>query len=263
MWFPGAMTTASTTSGVVRGTTADGCSTFLGVPFAAPPVGPLRWAPPAPVAPWDGVLDATRYGPAAWQATGGPLDGLVPGMGSADQADDCLNLNVWTPAVDDGARPVLVWIHGGAYSLGAGSLPVYDGTRLAVNTDTVVVTINYRLGALGFMVLDDPSTTPNVGLLDQVAALEWVRENIAAFGGDPGRVTVFGESAGAGCILSLLAMPAATGRFHRAIAQSGATDLLLDRPGAREVLEAWAPRPGGGPSTPMTSRPCGRSAPTP
>jgi len=213
---------------------------FLGVPYASPPVGPLRWAPPEPVEPWAGERDATRYGPAAWQATGGPLDGLVPGMGSADQGDDCLTLNVWTPSVDDARRPVMVWIHGGGYSLGAGSLPVYDGTRLATATDTVVVTVNYRLGALGFLLVDHPSATPNVGLLDQVAALEWVRGNIAAFGGDPDRVTVFGESAGAGCILSLLSMPRATGLFRRAIAQSGATDLLLDRDRALEVTRVFA-----------------------
>ena len=196
MWLPGAMTTVSTTRGVIRGTTGESCTTFLGVPYAAPPVGDLRWAPPAPVPAWEGVLDATHPGPAAWQPTGGPMDGLVPGMGSSDQGDDCLSLNVWTPAADGERRPVMVWIHGGAYSLGAGSLGVYDGTRLAAATDTVVVTINYRLGALGFMVLDDPSAAPNVGLLDQVAALEWVRDDIAAFGGDPDRVTIFGESAG-------------------------------------------------------------------
>jgi para-nitrobenzyl esterase len=234
------MTTALTTRGVIRGTTGAGCTAFLGVPYAAAPVGDLRWAPPAPAAPWEGVLDATGYGPAAWQPTGGPLDGLVPGMGSSDQGDDCLSLNVWTPAADDQRRPVMVWIHGGAYSLGAGSLGVYDGTRLAAATDTVVVTINYRLGALGFMVLDDPSAAPNVGLLDQVAALEWVRDNIAVLGGDPERVTIFGESAGAGCVLSLLAMPLASGLFHRAIAQSGATDLLLDPAKAREVTEVFA-----------------------
>ncbi len=229
------MTTAQTTRGVVRGTSGAGCTAFLGMPYAIPPTGELRWAPPVAVDPWEGERDATRPGPAAWQPTGGPLDGLVPGMGSADQADDCLSLNVWTPAADDARRPVLVWVHGGAFQLGAGSLGVYDGTRLATATDTVVVTFNYRLGAFGFLVLDDPSTTPNVGLLDQVAALEWVRDNVAAFGGDPDRVTVFGESAGGGSVLSLLSMPAASGLFHRAIVQSGATDLLLDRDRALEV----------------------------
>ena len=214
------MTTVSTTGGVVRGNTGAGCSTFLGVPFAAPPTGSLRWAPPTPAVPWEGERDATAYGPAAWQATGGPLDGLVPGMGSDDQGDDCLNLNVWTPAPDDAGRPVMVWIHGGAYALGAGSLGVYDGTRLATATDTVVVTVNYRLGALGFMVLDDPSTTPNVGLLDLVAGLEWVRDNIAGFGGDPDRVTIFGESAGAAACCRCWACPpprvCSSGRSPRA-----------------------------------------------
>jgi para-nitrobenzyl esterase len=226
--------------GVVRGTTGAGCSAFLGVPYAAPPVGERRWAPPAPVPGWEGARDATRPGPAAWQPTGGPLDGLVPGMGSSDQGDDCLTLNVWTPAPDDARRPVLVWVHGGAFQLGAGSLGVYDGTRLAIATDSVVVTFNYRLGALGFLVIDDPSTAPNVGLLDQVAALEWVRDNIAGFGGDPDRVMVFGESAGAGGVLSLLSMPAASGLLHRAIVQSGATDLLLDRERAAEVTACFA-----------------------
>jgi para-nitrobenzyl esterase len=234
------MTTALTTRGVIRGVTGAGCSAFLGVPYAAPPVGERRWAPPATAPVWEGILDATRPGPAAWQPTGGPLDGLVPGMGSDDQGDDCLTLNVWTPASDDARRPVLVWVHGGAFQLGAGSLGVYDGTRLATATDSVVVTFNYRLGALGFMVVDDPSASPNVGLLDQVAALQWVHDNIAELGGDPDRVTVFGESAGGGSVLSLLSMPSATGLFQRAIVQSGATDLLLDRERATMVTECFA-----------------------
>ena len=231
--------TVTTLHGPVRGTrTTDGAG-FLAVPFAAPPAGPLRWAPPAPPTPWTEVRDATAPGVACWQPVGGPLDGLVPGMGSSVQGDDCLHLNVWTPSVD-GSRPVLVWIHGGAFSLGANSLGVYDGSRLASSNDVVVVAINYRLGALGFLVLDDPTCTPNVGLLDQVAALEWVRDNIASFGGDPSRVTVFGESAGGGSVLSLLSMPAANGLFARAIVQSGATDLLLDRASASEVAETFA-----------------------
>ena len=238
------MVTAVTTSGVVRGFERDRCATFLGIPHSAPPSGERRFAPPVPPEPWRGERDASRHGPAAWQSTGGPLDGLVPGMGSADQGDDCLSVDVWTPAVDDARRPVLVWIHGGAYSMGANSLPVYDGARLARATGSVVVGINYRLGALGFLLLDDPSTTPNAGLLDQVAGLRWVRDNIAAFGGDPGRVTVFGESAGAGSVLCLLAMPSARGLFHRAIAMSGATDLTLDRPRAAEVAACLARHAG-------------------
>ncbi|CAB4936372.1 unannotated protein [freshwater metagenome] len=239
MCLPFAMTTVSIANGILQGRSTPGSTAFLGIPFAEPPVGPLRWAPPSPALAWTGTRDATTFGPAPWQPSGGPLDGLVPGMGSDEQSDDCLNLNVWTPSVDD-SRPVLVWIHGGAFSLGAGSLSVYDGSRLAAATNTVVVTINYRLGALGFLVIDDPSCTPNVGLLDQVAALEWVRDNISAFGGDPDNVTIFGESAGGGSVLSLLSMPSAVGLFQRAIIQSGATDLLLDRDKAQLVAEAVA-----------------------
>ena len=239
MWLPVAMTIVSIASGDLKGRTTPGCTAFLGVPYAQPPVGALQWAPPAPALPWEGVRDATVYGPAPWQPSGGPLDGLVPGMGSADQSDDSLNLNVWTPSTE-GCRPVLVWIHGGAFSLGAGSLSVYDGSRLAAATNTVVVTINYRLGAAGFLLIEDPSCTPNVGLLDQVASLEWVRDNIETFGGDPDNVTIWGESAGGGSVLSLLSMPAAVGLFQRAIIQSGATDLLLDRERALLVTEAVA-----------------------
>jgi len=239
MWLPFAMTTVSLAAGSLQGRSTAGSLAFLGIPFAEAPVGPLRWAPPSPVSPWPGTRDATAFGPAPWQPSGGPLDGLVPGMGSNYQSDDCLNLNVWTPSVED-SRPVLVWIHGGAFSLGAGSLSVYNGSRMAAATNTVVVTINYRLGALGFLVIDDPSCTPNVGLLDQVAALEWVRDNISAFGGDPDNVTIFGESAGGGSVLSLLAMPSAVGLFQRAIVQSGATDLLLHREKAQLVTEAFA-----------------------
>ena len=235
---PGPIVT--TTLGPVRGSAGPAHSTFLGIPYAAAPVGELRWAAPQPPAPWDEPRDATSFGPAAWQPTGGPLDGLVPGMGSEDQGDDCLSLNIWTPATDDARRPVMVWIHGGAFSLGAGSLSAYDGTSLCTLTDTVVVTINYRVGALGFLVLDDDSATANAGILDQIAALQWVRENIAAFGGDPDNVTIFGESAGGGSVLSLLSAPGAQGRFHRAIVQSGATDLMLDRDRTRLVLEAFA-----------------------
>lgn len=233
------MTTIATSRGPVRGLAAPDCTSFRAIPFAAPPVGPLRWAPPVPPEPWTAVRDATTPGPASWQPVGGPLDGLVPDMGSDVQGDDCLHLDVWTPSTE-GSRPVLVWIHGGAFSLGANSLSVYDGSRLAASGDVVVVGINYRLGALGFLVLDDPSCTANVGLLDQVAALEWVRDEIAAFGGDPSRVTIFGESAGGGSVLSLLSMPSAKGLFAGAIVQSGATDLLLDRAGASEVAATFA-----------------------
>ena len=239
------MTTVETTSGAVRGIPGNGHHAFLGIPFAAAPTGELRWAPPQPASAWTGVRDATAFGPAAWQPTGGPLDGLVPGMGSEDQGEDCLSLNIWTPAPDSACRPVMVWIHGGAFSLGAGSLAAYDGTTLCTRTDTVVVTINYRVGALGFLVLDDETAAANVGILDQIESLKWVHDNIAAFGGDPDNVTIFGESAGGGSVLSVLSAPSAKGLFHRAIVQSGATELMLDRdpwvtqvPSAAELLEA-------------------------
>ena len=239
MTAPAAPITVTTPGGEVRGTVDGDGARFLGIPYAAPPIGSLRWAPPAPVAPWSGVRDATTHSPAAWQPVGGPLDGLVPGMGSAHQGDDHLSVNVWTPSVE-GSAPVLVWIHGGAFSIGSSSLPVYDGRRLATATGSVVVSLNYRLGAFGFLLIDDPDATANVGLLDQVAALEWVRGSIAAFGGDPTRVTVFGESAGGGSVLSLLSMPRAVGLFRSAIVQSGATDLLLDRDRALAVTDAVA-----------------------
>lgn len=229
-----------TGSGLLRGIEGSDHESFLGIPYAAPPVGRLRWAAPQPPQHWEGTRDATCFGPAAWQPTGGPLDGLVPGMGSDDQGDDCLSLNIWTPSCDDLRRPVMVWIHGGAFALGAGSLSAYDGSALCTRTDTVVVTINYRVGALGFLLLDDDSAVANAGILDQIAALRWVRDNILAFGGDPDCVTVFGESAGGGGVLSLLSAPGAQGLFHRAIVQSGATDLMLDRRRARLVLEAFA-----------------------
>ncbi|HEX7096951.1 MAG TPA: carboxylesterase family protein [Acidimicrobiales bacterium] len=247
-------TTATTTAGPVRGAfderarhpdhAPDGVVVFRAIPYAAPPVGPLRWHPPHPPSPWHDPRDATRVGPAAPQPLGGPLEGLVPGMAVGDTDEDCLTLDVWTPAVDGAARPVLVWLHGGAFTIGAGSLESYDGARLAANEDVVVVSVNYRLGALGFLLIDHPDATANCGLLDQIAALEWVRDNIAAFGGDPGRVAVFGESAGAGSVMSLLSTTRSAELFHAAIVQSGATDLVLDRERALEVSRVVAQHAG-------------------
>lgn len=207
---------ARTTAGRVRGRRESGLAVFRGIPFAQPPVGEARFAPPRPARRWDGVREAFSFGPPP------PQDVGIPGrVGSVDTTggDEWLTVNVWTPDPDPSARrPVLVWIYGGAYKLGFSGSPGYDARRIASDGDLVVVTFNYRLGIEGFARID--GTPANRGLLDQVAALEWVRENIAAFGGDPGQVTIAGESAGAGSAAALLVMPSAAGLFQRAIAQS-------------------------------------------
>ncbi|NPV59436.1 MAG: carboxylesterase family protein [Actinobacteria bacterium] len=210
-------------SGPISGAFEDGVWSYLGIPYAAPPVGELRWKEPQPVEPWKEVRACTEYGPACPQ----PSDDWTGMMDVGSTSEDCLYLNVWTPAESPGqGLPVMVWIHGGAFKSGAGSLPIYEGSNLA-RKGVVVVTINYRLGALGLMAhpllsAESPhGVSGNYGLLDQVAALRWVRENIDAFGGDPGNVTVFGESAGGMSILDLMVSPLAEGLFHRAIVESG------------------------------------------
>jgi para-nitrobenzyl esterase len=239
-------TLVETASGPVIGCSGDRVLAFLGIPYAAPPSGASRWQPPQPPEPWRQPRQCDRFGHAAWQATGGPFEGIVPGNRVTNMGNDCLNLNVWTPSVD-GSRPVMVWLHGGAFQIGSSSLNAYNGERLARRGDVVVVTLNYRLGAFGFLMIDHPDAAPNCGLLDQVAALEWVRDNIAAFGGDPSRVTIFGESAGAGSVLSLMSMPSAEGLFHRAIVQSGATDLVQTRETALSITDAFADAAGVAP----------------
>ncbi|MFC6082164.1 carboxylesterase/lipase family protein [Sphaerisporangium aureirubrum] len=200
-----------TVAGVVRGGREAGLAVFRGIPFAEPPVGALRFAEPQPVRGWDGVRPAVAYGPQP------PQSGLLGGSQEVS-GDDWLTLNVWTPGPDPAAGlPVMVWICGGGYGLGNSSLPEYDGGRLA-GSGVVVVTLNYRLGIEGFAQIG--GAPANRGLLDQVAALRWVRDNIGVFGGDPDRVTVFGESAGGGSVAALLAMPRAAGLFCRAVAQS-------------------------------------------
>jgi para-nitrobenzyl esterase len=233
-----------TSRGPVRGDAGDRVFVFRGIPYAADPSGAGRFRPPQPPVSWTDTRDATTFGPAAPQPTQGALDGLVPGLAVDHVDEDCLSVNVWTPSLS-GRRPVLVWLHGGAFTIGASSSPTYDGASLARRGDVVVVSCNYRLGVLGFGALDDDhGTNANCGLLDQVAALQWVCENAEAFGGDPSRVTVFGESAGGGSVLSLLAMPAARGLFQRAIVQSGMTTTVHTLDAARDATARVAHHAG-------------------
>ncbi|WP_285632107.1 carboxylesterase family protein [Lentzea sp. NBRC 102530] len=204
------MVEARVTGGTVRGTVEAGTAVFRGIPFAAPPLGENRFAAPRPVVPWDGVREAVSFGPPPPQAAVFGMDGI------GASGDEWLTVNVWSPDLS-GGLPVMVWIQGGGYTVGMSGLPEYDGTRLAAD-GVVVVTFNYRVGVEGFLQVD--GAPANRGLLDQVAALEWVNANIRAFGGDPDRVTVFGQSAGGGSVAALLAMPRAAGLFGRAIASS-------------------------------------------
>jgi len=207
----------TTGQGQLRGAEKNGVLSFKGIPYAAAPFGANRFAAPQPAPEWEGVRDALEYGPTCPK---GPYpDFIAPLLVEPEiPGEDCLNLNVWTPALDGDPRPVLVWIHGGGFTNGSGAVSTYDGTRFA-RDGIVFVSINYRLGADGFLLLEDAPA--NRGLLDQIAALRWVRENIAAFGGDPQAVTIAGESAGAMSVTTLLSMPVAEGLFQRAIAQSG------------------------------------------
>lgn len=213
-----------TTSGPITGLADGGLRIYKGIPYARPPVGPLRWREPLPPEPWQQPRAMAEFGPSCPQHDS-PLD---RDPDTLNQSEDCLYLNLWTAAQDDSARlPVMVWIHGGGLVQGSAAKPFYDGASLA-RRGVIVVTINYRLGPFGFLThpalqQESPSgAAGNWGLLDQVAALKWVRDNVAAFGGDPGNVTIFGESAGALSVHALMASPLARGLFHRAIAQSGA-----------------------------------------
>jgi len=212
------------TGGMIEGAVEDGVRVYKGIPYAAPPVGDLRWKPPQPVEPWDGVRNATEFGPVCPQTEYPRLS--LYWSEPEPQSEDCLYLNIWSAAAEGERRPVMVWIHGGGLTRGSSSVDYYNGANLA-KKGAVVVTINYRLGPFGFLAhpaLSEESphgVSGNYGFMDQIAALEWVRDNIAKFGGDPDRVTIFGESAGSWSVNMLMATPHAKGLFHRAIGQSG------------------------------------------
>jgi para-nitrobenzyl esterase len=250
-WAAGAKTASSsgpvveTTAGKIRGQVQGKVSAFRGVRYGASTEGAARFMPPSKPQPWTGVRDALELGPASPQIP----SNLVPESMAqqpkedANGTEDCLHLNVWTPGVR-GKRPVMVWYHGGGYSAGSANWRMYDGANLAAKRDVVAVTVNHRLNVFGYLYLADLggekyARSSNIGMLDIVASLEWVRDNIADFGGDPGNVTVFGQSGGAGKVSTLMGMPQAKGLFHRAIAMSGAAVKGTGREPATEGVKAF------------------------
>ena len=237
-----------TASGKVRGRVHGGIHAFKGIPYGASTAGANRFQPPRPAAPWAGVRDALALGGRAPQWISAPTrrPGMATLLGPVDtspETEDCRSLHVWTPGLDRAKRPVMVWLHGGAFHFGSANRAVTDGANLARRGDVVVVAVNHRLNILGHLDLsaiggERYAHSGNAGVLDLVAALEWVRDNIGRFGGDPGNVTIFGESGGGGKVSVLLAMPAARGLFHRAIIQSGASVRVSTRERAAALAEA-------------------------
>jgi len=276
---PGA--TVTTSAGRIRGYIDNGVNVFKGVPYGGSTAGAGRFMPPQKPQPWTGVRDAFEFGGRAPQFVGGEPEEMLSTDPREAQSEDCLMLNVWTPKPGNGQRrPVMVWFHGGGFASGSGSYTIYSGQELARKHDVVAISVNHRLNIMGYLYLANFggkwASASNVGMLDNVRALEWIKENIAAFGGDPNNVTIFGQSGGAGKVSTLMAMPAAKGLFHRAIAQSGAaltatpeaqaiktTEQVLQKLGIKpdqleqlqtrplqEILEAMRPPAGargGGP----------------
>ena len=243
-----------TATGKIRGSVESDHRLFAGIPYAAPPVGPLRFRPPAPARPWTGIRDATDPGPQCIQDPGAD-----PEFGKQSD-EDCLSLNVWTPATTGSPRPVMVWIHGGSFTGGSGK--IYDAQVAGSRGDIIVVTINYRLGTLGFLAhpaLGPPGDVGNYGLQDQQAALRWVRDNIANFGGDPEKVTVAGESAGGMSVCDHLVAPGSKGLFRAAIIQSAPCAAQADLPTAERRSVDYAARAGCG--DPKTAADCLRALP--
>ena len=254
-----ASTIAKTSQGEVQGREKEGVLLFAGIPYAAPPTGPRRFRAPEPHDGWAGVRDARRFGPGAPQ----PREEGLTANPHVRWDEDCLTLNVCTPACDDARRPVLVWIHGGGFRTGQGAIPWYNGTSFAQRGDVVTVSLNYRLGALGFAHLEeiggaDYASSGLNGIRDQIAALQWVRDNIAAFGGDPGQVTVAGESAGGMSVGTLLGCPAAAGLFRAAIPQSGAAHMLISREEGAELARRFAAAASAGSIEDLVAAPVAR-----
>ena len=239
-----------TTAGKIRGTMEGKVSAFRGVPYGASTAGSLRFMPPEKPKPWGGVKETIELGHRSPQAA----SGLIPEVAAVDanepSGEDCLVLNVWTPSASPGhKRPVMVWLHGGGFTSGSGGFKIYDGVKLAGNHDVVVVTVNHRLNAFGYLYLADLggakyANASNVGMLDIVAALQWVHDNISSFGGDAGNVTIFGQSGGGAKVSTLLAMPAAQGLFHRAVIESGASLRGIPRDAANKSTEAFLAKVG-------------------
>ena len=232
--MPADVTVATTSMGSLRGERTGAVEVFRGVPYARPPVDELRWRPPQPVEPWAGVRDATSFGPIA------PQDISPERLAKRGQtmSEDCLYLNLWTPAADSGRRPVVVFLHGGGVAMGTGSSPLFDGARLAARGDLVVVTLNFRLGALGSLYAPERAVT-NAAFRDQLLALRWVRDEIGAFGGDPVDVTIAGQSSGAMAIACMLTGDAADGLFDRAILQSGGLERVRSTTAAAAVARRF------------------------
>jgi para-nitrobenzyl esterase len=239
-----------TTAGKIRGTMEDKVLAFRGVPYGASTAGSGRFMPPEKPQSWSGVKDTIELGYRSPQAA----SGLIPEVAAVDanepSGEDCLMLNVWTPGTSGGhKRPVMVWLHGGGFTSGSGGFKIYDGVNLAGKHDVVVVTVNHRLNAFGYLYLADLggakyANSTNVGMLDIVAALRWVRDNISNFGGDPGNVTIFGQSGGGAKVSTLLAMPSAKGLFHRAVIESGASLRGIPRDAANKSTEAFLAKVG-------------------
>jgi para-nitrobenzyl esterase len=247
--------TVETGSGKIRGAVTGGIHAFKGIPYAAPTGAANRFLPPQPVAAWAGMRDALAYHGQAPQSPAKPkrrgeMDNILGPADATSETEDCLTLNVWTPGPGAAKRPVMVWLHGGAFAYGSGNRAVTEGANLAKRGDVVVVSVNHRLNICGYLHLEDIggerfAGSGNSGSLDMVAALRWVRDNIAAFGGDPGNVTIFGESGGGGKVSALLVMPAAKGFFHRAVIQSGAAIRFTTRERANALADAVVKQLGG------------------